>query len=221
MRVKAMKRKFYFITILLFTITTLNYKTLAQEEIELDLPISNINEIITQSGVEIDNKISKDDNGSLLVNAQNPITVELFDLDQENFRNKRLTYKAQMRSEDLKATDAMRGISYLELIALFPDGEELISRGPRVPISGTTDWRPVETVLYVDKGNTPEKIKLNLIVEGEGKVWIDNIKLEALPLRLNYLFWGHIVVWVVLIIYIYELFRKNRQLRKELETING
>jgi len=87
-----------------------------------------------------------------------------------------------------------------------------------VPISGTTEWRTAETVLYLDKGTAPERIRLNLIVEGEGTVWLDSVVLEAIPLRLNYLFWGYVVVLLVLMIYIYDLLRKNRQLKKELET---
>ena len=212
--------KALYLIILVFLISSgLVYESLAQAETELAFPVSSLEEIITKSGVEIDREITTDNNGSILINANNPITVELFEPNGKDFKNKRLTYKAQMRSENLIATDEMRGISYIELIAQFPDGEELISRGPRVPISGTTDWRPAETVLYIDKGHTPETVKLNLIVEGKGKVWLDAVKLEVVPLRLNYLFWGHIVVWLVLIIYIYDLLRKNRRLKKELEAI--
>lgn len=214
-----MINKFNFIFISLLFVAIFSFKSLAQEEKEIDFPISDVTEIITQTGVEIDPETSVDGTGSLLINAGQPLTVELYKLDQEDFRNKRLTYRAQLRSENLIATEDSRGISYLELLAKFPDGEELVSRGPRVPISGTTDWRPAQTIMYLDKGNSPESVKLNLIVEGQGKVWLDSVKLESIPLRLNYLFWGHIVVWVVLIIYIYDLLRKNRQLKRELETI--
>lgn len=195
------------------------YQSYAQEEVEFNYPLNSLSEIISKSGVQIDTGLSTDNQGSLFIKASEPKTIELVELDNENLKNKRLTFKAQMRSQDLKATEDMRGISYIELAARFPDGEELVSRGPRIPISGTTDWRPVDTVLYVDKSDSPESVKLNLVVEGVGEVWIDSVELEAIPLRLNYLFWGHIVVWVVLIIYIYDLYRKNRQLKRELETV--
>ncbi|MGB3365834.1 MAG: hypothetical protein WBB48_13760 [Thermodesulfobacteriota bacterium] len=214
-----MIRTTYLILLIFSIYCALSNKSLAQAETEFVFPISSVQELITQSGVEIDREITADNNGSLLINTDKPIKVELFELDKD-FKNKRLKYKAQIRSENLTGTDELRGISFIELVATFPDGEELISRGPRVPISGTTDWRTAETVLYVDKGNAPENVKLNLIVEGQGKVWLDAVKLEAIPLRLNYLFWGHIVVWVVLIIYIYDLLRKNRQLKKELESFS-
>ena len=214
-----MKRKLYFIALLLSIAVIAGYDSLAQEENELSFPISDIGEIITQSGVGIDREITTDGNGSLIISTKEPITVELFELDDKELGNKRLTYKAQIRSQDLQAAQDSRGISYLELIAKFPDGEELISRGPRVPISGTTEWRAAETVLYLDMGTAPERVKLNLIVEGEGTVWLDSVVLEVIPLRLNYLFWGYVVVLIVLIIYIYDLLRKNRQLKKELETL--
>ena len=107
-----MNNKFYFM-VLLLSISINGYKSLAQEESELIFSISNVEEIITQSGVEIDRDISSDGNGSLLINTKEPITVELFELDDKDFGNQRLTYKAQMRSENLQATEEMRGISYL------------------------------------------------------------------------------------------------------------
>ena len=214
-----MREKLQFTVFLLIIVPMFGHWSLAQEDKEIQFPITNINEIITQSGVEIDKDTSKDGSESLLVNSTEPTTIELFELKNEDFGNKRLTYKAQMRSQDLVDTEDSRGISYIELLAKFPDGDAIVSRGPRVPISGTTDWSYAKTVLYIDKATAPESVKLNLVVEGQGKVWIDDIKLEVIPLRINYLFWGHVVVWLVLIIYIYSLLRKNRQLKKQLETV--
>ncbi len=215
--VKDMLNMPYFI-ILCFIIAISGHESFADESV-IELPIIDTAQIITQTGVEIDRSNEANGGESLLIDAAEPMTVELFELHEQDFSNKRLTYKAQLRSKDLTATEDSRGISYLELLAKFPDGEELVSRGPRVPISGTQDWTAANAVLYVDKGGAPESVKLNLVVEGRGKVWLDSVKLEAIPLRLDYLFWGHIVVWVVLIIYIYSLLRKNRQLKRELETV--
>ncbi len=114
------------------------YKSLAQGETELAFPMSDLEEIITKSGVEIDREITTDNNGSIVINANTPVTVELFEPNGKDFKNKRLTYKAQMRSENLIATEEMRGISYIELIAQFPDGDDLVSRAPRVPTTRPT-----------------------------------------------------------------------------------
>ncbi|MEM7009688.1 MAG: hypothetical protein AAF462_11195 [Thermodesulfobacteriota bacterium] len=211
-----MKLEYLFTFLAVFSVI-LSVQSIAQEEQELKFPISDVSDIITQTNVEIDR--STEGETILLVKTQEPISVELFELKDEDFKNKRLTYTARMRSEDLTATEDSRGISFLEMIAKFPDGEELIARGPRVPLTGTTNWRGADAVLYIDKASSPDLIKLNLIVEGEGKVWLESVKLDYIPLRLNYLFWGHVVVWLVLILYIYNLFRKNRELKKQLETV--
>ncbi len=217
MLVTDMLKSSYYI--FLFIIFAVSASISLAEETVVEFPITDTAQIITQSGVEIDRSNETGGSGLLLIDAGEPMTVELFELDEQDFGSRRLTYRAQIRSQDLTATEDSRGISYLELLAKFPDGEELVSRGPRVPVSGTQDWTAAKAVLYLDKEGAPESVKLNLVVEGRGKVWIDDIKLEAIPLRIDYLFWGHIVVWVVLIIYIYSLLRKNRQLKRELETV--
>lgn len=184
-------------------------------------PVNDINEIATRSGVEIDRQVTSDGNGSLAVDTNEPVTVGLFNLRENDFDNMRLVYRARLRTEDVKASGDARGIAYIELKALFPDGEELVSRGPRVPPSGTTNWTTAETILYVDKGGNPEQVELNLVVDGSGKAWIDDVVLESRPLRIDYLFWGHAVVWIVLIIYIYNLLTKQKRLRKELTSVKS
>ncbi len=65
----------------------------------------------------------------------------------------------------------------------------------------------------------PESVTLALVVDGKGKVWIDDVMLVTQPLRLDYLFWGHAVVWIVLIIYIYYLLDKQKRLKLELQAL--
>ncbi len=71
----------------------------------------------------------------------------------------------------------------------------------------------------MDKGGKPEKILLGLVVDGKGKVWIDDVALDSRPLRIDYLFWGHAVVWIILILYIYNLIGKQRRIKKELASL--
>ena len=188
----------------------------SSEEI-IEFPLTGTGDIVSSEFVELDPR----NEGALLVDSEGRSEVILFVLDGAELGEKRLTYSAKMSSEGLVATEDTRGIAYLELTALFPDGEELIARGPRVPLTGTTEWRPANTVLYVDKGTSPESVTLSLIVEGRGKVWIEDVKLLHRPLRTDYLFWGHVVVWILLIIYIYHLMRKQKRLEQELRTIES
>lgn len=188
----------------------------SNEEIT-EFPIASPGDVVSSELVQID----PDNEGALLVNSDGNTVVELFNLEGEELGEKRLTYSARLRSQGLEATEDTRGIAYLELKAIFPDGEELVARGPRVPVTGTSDWRPANTVLYVDKGENPDTVTLSLVAEGDGKVWIEDIVLIHRPLRTDYLFWGHVVVWIVLIIYIYHLMRKQKMLERELKAIEA
>lgn len=190
--------------------------SLADEEV-IEFTITGTQDILSSNAVEIDPA----NGNALLIGANEKTEVELFEIDGKDLGSTRLVYNARMRSEDLTATDDTRGIAYLQMNVLFPDGEELIARGPRVPLSGTTDWRSAETLLYVDKGVNPQRVKLNLVVDGAGKVWVKDVRLLHRPLRTDYLFWGHVVVWVALIIYIYNLIRKQGRLSRELQSLRG
>ena len=187
--------------------------------VNLRFPVSDIDELSTRTGVEIDREVSSDGNGSLMIQTDTPETVELFEIEDPGLNNTRAVYRAMIRTEGLAGDGDMRGIAYLEMKVLFPGGEELVSHGPRIPPTGTTDWTPAEAVLYVDKGVNPEKVLLGLVVEGKGKVWIDDLALDSRPLRIDYLFWGHSVVWIILILYIYNLIGKQRSIKKELASL--
>lgn len=190
--------------------------SLADQEI-VELPINSAQDIVSSGSVRID----PESENALLVNSDGKKEIELFDIEGTGLGDKKLTYSAVMRTKDLMSTDDTRGIAYLELTVLFPDGEELVARGPRVPLSGTTEWRSAETVLYVDKGGDPQNVSLDLIVDGAGKVWLQDLRLSTRPLRTDYLFWGHVVVWIVLIIYIYHLLRKQGRLTRELRSLKS
>ncbi len=216
-----MRKHFLFIALAVFSLTAGCYDTSEEGASLIRFPVSDMAGLVTQTGVEIDGDITSDGNGSLSVTADGPVTVELYRLQDIDLDNTRVVYKAKLRTEDLTGSDDKKGIAYLEMKALFPDGEELVSRGPRIPPTGTTDWTLGETVLYLDKGGNPEQIKLNFVVDGKGRAWIDDIIIDHRPLRLDYLFWGHAVVWIILIIYIYHLLGKQRRLRKELESMKA
>lgn len=45
------------------------------------------------------------------------------------------------------------------------------------PLSGTTDWTTQETEFFLKAGENPDNVKLNLVINGSGTVWIDEIRL--------------------------------------------
>jgi hypothetical protein len=44
------------------------------------------------------------------------------------------------------------------------------------------DWVTQETPFFLKPGENPDNVKLNLVIEGKGTVWIDDISLVKGPL---------------------------------------
>jgi hypothetical protein len=50
-------------------------------------------------------------------------------------------------------------------------------------VKGNSEWTSIQTPFLLQKGQAPDKVTLNLIVNGKGTVWIDNIVLSKEPLN--------------------------------------
>ena len=134
-------------------------------------PVNSIDEIITKSGVVIDREISSDGNGSLRVDASDKTVVRLFEVSGIDIENARLVYQAKVRTENVK------GQVFLEMLCGFSGQGEFFSRSIQTPLTGTTDWTTEETPFFLQKGQNPDYVKLNLVVDGKGTAWIDDVRL--------------------------------------------
>jgi hypothetical protein len=133
--------------------------------------------IITQSGVRIDKEISSDGNGSLRIDASKLTVVRLFEVSNIDIEDARLIYRAKVRTENAE------GQVYLEMWCGFDDQGEFFSRNLQSPLTGTTDWSTVETPFFLQKGQNPDYVKLNLVIDSKGTAWIDDIRLFKGPLK--------------------------------------
>jgi len=140
-------------------------------------PLDSTEGLITQSAGKLDEQISSDGNGSLRIEATEPTTVRLFETGQIDVENARLIYQARVRTENVK------GQVYLEMWCHFPAKGEYFSKGLMSPLSGTTNWTTVEIPFLLKAGENPDNVKLNLVIEGAGTVWIDDIRLLKGPLE--------------------------------------
>ena len=148
------------------------------EVVELKMfPVDSLEGIITQSGVEIDKAVSSDGNGSLKITATEPTVVRLFKVGDIDIENARLIYQAKVRTEGID------GKVYLEMWCNFSGKGEFFSRGLQTPLTGTTNWTTEETPFFLKKGENPDNVKLNLIIDGKGTAWIDDIRLMKGPLQ--------------------------------------
>ncbi len=142
-------------------------------------PLDSMDGLITMSGVEIDSVISSDGNGSLkIVSASSGQTViRLFETGDIDVENARLMYRAKVRTENVK------GQAYLEMWCHIDGAGEAFSRDLASPVTGTVGWTTEETPFFLQKGQNPDNVKLNLVIEGGGTVWIDDIRLVHAPLK--------------------------------------
>lgn len=140
-------------------------------------PVDSLEGIITQSGVQFDKEVSSDGKGSLKIIATEPTVVRLFELGDIDVENARLIYQAKVR------TEGVEGQVFLEMWCHFLGKGEFFSRGLQTPLTGTTNWTTEETPFFLKKGENPDNVKLNLVINGKGTVWIDDIRILKGPLQ--------------------------------------
>jgi len=169
-----MKRKIFILTFIFIFL----FSCLRKEEIEYlkEYPVNDLDGIITKTGVEFDQKISSDKNGSLKITAIDPTVFKLYETGNIDIENARLIYTAWIKTENLN------GKVFLEMWCFFEGQGEYFSRNIHSFLSGTNEWLAMETVFFLKKGENPDNIKLNLVVEGTGIIWIDEIKLKKAKL---------------------------------------
>jgi len=137
-------------------------------------PVDNLSGVITQSGIQLDKSVSSDGNGSIKIAATAPVVIPLYSVNDVRVDDTQLIYEAKIKSENLS------GQAFLEMWCMFKDQGEFFSRGFDSVISGSTDWKTIRTVFNLRKGEIPEQIRLNIMVNGIGTVWIDDIHLSKL-----------------------------------------
>ena len=128
-------------------------------------------------GCPVDKDISINRKGCLRIDAIQPTVVRLYETGDLGVEDARLIYQAKLRTEGID------GKVYLEMWCSFPGKGEFFSRALQAPLSGTNGWTTQETPFFLRKGDRPDNVKLNLVVDGKGTVWIDDICLLQGPLK--------------------------------------
>ena len=137
--------------------------------------LDGLDEIITRTGVEFDNKISSDGNGSVKISVTEPTVIRLFETGYINIENARLIYEADIKTENV--TEEV----YLEMWCCFAGKGKFFSRGLDSTATDTEPWKRLRTAFFLKPGESPDNVKLNLVVNGSGTVWVDNIRLLSAP----------------------------------------
>jgi len=134
-------------------------------------PMDGVAGLLTRTGVAFDKEVTTDQNGSLRIEATQRTTVPLYETGDLDVEDARLVYQAKLRSRDLE------GKVYLEMVCHFPGKEDYFSRAHDLALSGTTGWTSQETFFSLKQGENPDNIKLNVVIDGSGVAWIDDLRL--------------------------------------------
>ena len=138
-------------------------------------PVDGLGGVISKSAVIFDKEISSDGNGSIRITSNKPCKILLYETGDVDADNARLTYRAKVRTQDV------HGTVYLEMLCQFPDGGEYFSKDLGSPLTGTNEWSTEETHFILKRGENPDNVKLNIIVDGTGTV--DDIRLIKGPVE--------------------------------------
>jgi hypothetical protein len=131
------------------------------------------NDVVGGYLVTVDSTAFAEGHASLRVDVQEPATIPLYEVHDINIENARLIYRALMRSQNIQ------GQAYLEMWCQFPGKGEYFSRDLTTPVVGTSDWKTEETQFFLRAGQNPNLVKLNLVVNGSGTVWVDDVGLYS------------------------------------------
>jgi len=127
--------------------------------------------------VQTDSMVKAEGKASTRITTKWPTTVCLAEVTGPDIENAMLVYKAKVKS-DLQG----QGTAFLEMWA-HVGGGQFFSRGMNDVLQGKTDWKTIQTPFMFQKGQKPTKVTLNIVINGPGTVWVDDIVLSKEPLK--------------------------------------
>lgn len=131
---------------------------------------------LVSSILHIDLQHKTEGSSSLRIDAKAPCRIPVAAFTGIDFDEFTLVTQADVK------TDLESGSVVLETL-VKAKGSFYFSRALDKPLGGKSDWNKIQTFFHFKKGEKPEEIFINLIVEGCGSVWIDAIELQRKNLQ--------------------------------------
>lgn len=160
-----------FAVVATLTLTTVMAQAEDLKRLSLDDPS------VASPKVMADTKEKVEGTSSLMITTQWPTTICLGEVTGPDIDNAKLIYSARVKTE-LKN----KGTAFLELWA-HVGGGQFFSKGMTDAVSEKSDWKTIQTAFIFQKGQKPDKVTLNLVINGKGTVWIDDVVLSEEPLK--------------------------------------
>lgn len=126
-----------------------------------------------------DPDVSQDGGGSLkVVTGEQGGRLRLYRLDDVGPVEGTLLYTGFLKSQDLD------GSAFFELWCHPAEGNPAFVRGVPRRVAGTSDWKPQELAFSrPETCHDPASVELNVVIQGSGTVWIDNLRLWDVPVE--------------------------------------
>ena len=160
------------LSLLVFALLTLVAGPACAEELK-NLSLDDATAIGTT--IQTDTQVKAAGKGSIKITTQWPTTICLGEVTGLNVENENLLYKAKVKSD-------LDGSAFLEMWVHLGGGQ-YFSRGMNDVVSQKTDWKTIQTPFLFQKGQEPDKVTLNIVINGKGTVWIDDIVLSRESLK--------------------------------------
>jgi hypothetical protein len=125
--------------------------------------------------IQTDTQVKAEGKSSIKITTQWPTIICLGEVTGLDVEDSKLVYKAKVKSD-------LEGTAFLEMWA-HVGGGQYFSRGLNDVVSQKTDWKIIQTPFLFQKGQKPDKMTLNIVINGKGTVWIDDIVLHKEPLK--------------------------------------
>lgn len=126
--------------------------------------------------IENDAMVKAEGQGSIKISAKGPVIICLGEVSGLDVDNAQLIYQARVKSENLV------GNAFLEMWCEV-NGGQYFSRGMNSAVTGNMDWTTVQTPFLLQKGQKGTKVTLNLVINGAGTVWVDDIHVTKEALK--------------------------------------
>jgi len=128
------------------------------------------------TAVSTDSVVKKEGTGSIKIATQGPTNICLGAVQPLKVDNARLVYQARVKSENLE------GAAFLEMWCEVGGGR-YFSRGMNSTVAGTMDWQILQTPFFLQPGQEVNRVTLNIVINGKGTVWVDDVVLFKEPLH--------------------------------------
>lgn len=124
--------------------------------------------------IQTDASVKTEGRGSIKITTLHPTTICLGHVLGLDVEEATLICTARVKSE-------LDGTVFLEMWA-HVDGGRYFARGLNDTVEGRRDWTSIQAPFRFQKGQRPDKVVVNIVVNGTGTVWVDDLRLAKAPL---------------------------------------